>query len=200
MRKFVLAAVLVLMASGAQAATLIIDGQLLGASDVLVEGLYYNVEFVDGTCIDLFSGCDDASDFTFNTSTSAQAAAQALMDQVYCGGGCGSDAADQFSEYTNGVSSQEYGVMKTVWGIFDPSGGPPSKTRLWGFVNTRIWHEVPDYIAQGEDLFPADTSSSAEAAHDVYARWSLVPEPSTGLLVGFGLVGLAGKGRRRNRS
>ncbi len=40
MRNFVLAAVLVLMAGGAQAATLnVVGGQLMGASDVLVEGI-----------------------------------------------------------------------------------------------------------------------------------------------------------------
>ena len=77
MRKLSLAAVLVLMASGAQAATLdIVGGQLMGASGVLVDGNPYDVEFVDGTCIDLFSGCDEASDFTFHTRSESLAASQ----------------------------------------------------------------------------------------------------------------------------
>ena len=57
MRKLVLAAVLVLMAGGAQAATLnVVGGQLMGASGVLVDGSLYDVQFLDGTCIDLYSG------------------------------------------------------------------------------------------------------------------------------------------------
>ena len=84
MRKFVLAVVLVLVASSAQAATLnVVGGQLLGASDVLVDGSLYNVEFLDGTCIDLYNGCDDVSDFTFQTEAAALLAAQALLLQVF---------------------------------------------------------------------------------------------------------------------
>ena len=87
MRKFVLAAVLVLVAGGAQAATLnVIDGQLHGASGVLVDGSLYDVQFLDGTCIDLYNGCTDVSDFTFPTSASAILASQALLDQVFLDG------------------------------------------------------------------------------------------------------------------
>ena len=78
MRKFALAVGLVLMASGAQAATLnVVDGQLMGASGVIVDGTAYNVQFLDGTCIDLYDGCDEVSDFTFQGLSSATAAAQA---------------------------------------------------------------------------------------------------------------------------
>ena len=87
MRKVLLGAVLILMASGAQAATLnVIDGILHGASDVLVGGSLYDVQFLDGTCIDLFNGCDETSDFTFQTQASALLAAQALLDQVFLDG------------------------------------------------------------------------------------------------------------------
>ncbi len=90
MRKLVLAAVLVLVASGAQAATLnVIGGQLHGAFDVNVGGSLYDVEFVDGTCIALYGGCDEASDFTFQTFASAQLAARALLDQVFLDGASG---------------------------------------------------------------------------------------------------------------
>jgi hypothetical protein len=84
MRKFVLAIVLVLMAGGAQAATLnVVGGQLHGAFGVDVGGTLYNVEFLDGTCIALFNGCDAVSDFTFQSSALAAAASQALLDQVF---------------------------------------------------------------------------------------------------------------------
>jgi hypothetical protein len=86
MRRLIVAVVglLTLMAGGAQAATLnVVGGQLMGASDVLVDGSLYDVQFLDGTCIDLYNGCDESSDFTFQTWASATLAGQALLDQVF---------------------------------------------------------------------------------------------------------------------
>jgi hypothetical protein len=84
MRKLVLVAALVLMAGGAQASTLnVIGGQLHGASNVLVDGSLYDVQFLDCTSIELYTGCDEASDFTFQTEASAILASQALRDQVF---------------------------------------------------------------------------------------------------------------------
>ena len=50
-------------ASNAYAATLnVVDGQLMGASNVSVDGSLYDVQFLDGSCIDLYNGCDEVSD------------------------------------------------------------------------------------------------------------------------------------------
>ena len=64
----VLTATALLLASSnglaARAATPdVVDGELVGASDVLVDGTLYDVKFQDGTCVDLFDGCDEVSDF-----------------------------------------------------------------------------------------------------------------------------------------
>ena len=86
MRTLALLLVLALsfVSSSAFAATLnVVGGQLMGASDVLVDGNLYDVQFLDGTCIDLYNGCDEASDFTFQTEASAILASQALRDQVF---------------------------------------------------------------------------------------------------------------------
>ena len=102
MRKFVWAAVLAFMASGAQAATLNVDGatgQLLGASGVEVGGILYNVVFLDGTCIDLYGGCEDDFDFTFQSSEDALEASQVLLDLVFIDGPLGN--FDTESELTN---------------------------------------------------------------------------------------------------
>jgi hypothetical protein len=61
----------------------------MGASGVDVGGTFYDVQFLDGTCIDLYNGCDDVSDFTFQTQAAAILAAQALLDQVILDGGVG---------------------------------------------------------------------------------------------------------------
>lgn len=73
------------------AATLIVDGsgQLRGAAGVDVGGTLYDVTFREGTCTALFDGCDDPSDFTFTTLTDAQAASQALLNQVFIDGPAG---------------------------------------------------------------------------------------------------------------
>ena len=93
MRKFALLIWAVVMgwSSGAFAATLdVVGGQLLGASNVNVGGTLYNVQFIDGTCVALFNGCNEASDFTFTEPVSALSAAQALLDQVFLDGPSGS--------------------------------------------------------------------------------------------------------------
>lgn len=58
-------------------------GKITGATGVIVEGESYSVNFVDGSCIDLYSGCNENSDFVFNTLGQATAASQALLDQVF---------------------------------------------------------------------------------------------------------------------
>jgi hypothetical protein len=79
--------VALLAASSASAAAVLdVDPntvQLRGASGVVVDGVAYDAQFLDGTCIALFSGCDQASDFRFNTFAAAVGATQALLDQVY---------------------------------------------------------------------------------------------------------------------
>src|SRR5688572_27474840 len=68
----------------AEAAVLQVSGgELTGALEVDVGGTLYNVAFVEGTCVDLFSGCDEVSDFTFTSLGGATQASQALLDQVF---------------------------------------------------------------------------------------------------------------------
>ena len=58
-------------------------GRLVGARNIDVNGSLYDVTFVDGLCADLFDGCDDPSDFAFQTQADAVAAARALLDVVF---------------------------------------------------------------------------------------------------------------------
>jgi len=48
-----------------------------------------DVEFVDGTRVDLLPGRDESSDFTFTTEGSALIAAQSLLGQVFLDGPLG---------------------------------------------------------------------------------------------------------------
>lgn len=66
---------------------LVIDAasqKLTAAKGVVVDGLSYDVEFLDGTCQLLFAGCDEASDFIFgNDLNQHRLASTALMEQVF---------------------------------------------------------------------------------------------------------------------
>lgn len=90
----------------AEAATLQVDGtgELTGARGVDVDGAFYNVSFTDGTCIDLFDGCDAPEDFAFSTEASAQQAALALLAQVFLDGPLGSFDTDP--ELTRGCGEE----------------------------------------------------------------------------------------------
>ena len=88
-----------------QAALLQIDssGLLTGATGVIIDGESYDITFQDGSCIDLYSGCNESSDFTFTTRASATQAAQAIIDQVFIG------IYDDDPNLTFGCSKQKNG-------------------------------------------------------------------------------------------
>ena len=83
-------------AAPAAAAVLLVDGngQLTGATGVDVGGTLYDVTFVDGSCITVFDGCNEASDFAFSDQATAELAAQALLDQVFIDGPAGNFDTD----------------------------------------------------------------------------------------------------------
>jgi len=108
------------------AAVLNVDGttgKLLGASGVNVNGTLYDVSFQDGTCNTLFSGCDDKTDFTFQNGPDAEAAAFALLDQVFLDVAAGRFDSDP--SLTAGCSNALICIVHTPFDIF---GGRPSET------------------------------------------------------------------------
>ena len=189
MRKFVLAAVvLVLMADGARAATLnVIGGQLHGAFGVDVGGTLYDVEFLDGTCIALFNGCDAVSDFTFQSSALAAAASQALLDQVLLDGVLGN--FDSTPALSNGCEGLDECFFYTPYGL---SGSFVSLRRI--AVNSQ---SGSDRILSGSG---GSSNDQTNFSLSTYARWTQIPEPSAAHLVALGLTGLSRAKRGRNRS
>jgi len=79
------------------------NGVLMGADNVNVNGSFYDVKFEDGSCIELFNKCDDASDFVFNTANDARAASEALLWQVFIDGISG--MFDSTPTLTNGCTN-----------------------------------------------------------------------------------------------
>ena len=179
-------AALTVMSAGAGAATLnVVGGQLVGASGVDVSGTLYDVEFVDGTCIDLFDGCDEPSDFTFSTQGSATAAAKALMDQVFIDG-------------IDGLFDSNPGSTFGCTGSIECDVWTPYKSNMSGLsVGVALnWVLNDGYHVQTGKIPSFDTSFSSV----VFARFTQVPEPSTSLLFTLGLIGMSSFNKRRRVS
>ena len=88
------------------------SGVLTGARNVRVGGTLYNVTFVDGTCIDVFGGCDTGSDFKFATFEDADAAANALLGQVFVDAPVGN--FDGYPELTLGCTDPSQCLQRSL--------------------------------------------------------------------------------------
>lgn len=187
-------AALVFSPPTASAATLIIDGngELTGATGVLVNGASFDVTFADGTCAELFSGCDSASDFAFQNQAAAAAAGQALLAQVFITDTRGN--FDQDPSRTAGCSDAPFCLS------FIPFGGNGSFMSAAGVFNSAI--ESSDGLAFfGRDTTTSSSIFSFENFAVFNASAPAVPEPTTWamMLIGFGAVGGAMRSAKRKQ-
>jgi len=166
---------------------------LLGADNVEVNGLFYNVRFLDGTCIELFNGCDNADDFVFNTSDTAFAAANALLDLVFIDGVDGN--FDTNPELTNGC------VGSRACFIDSPGFVPRLKSSRFRFVRIINRDEERRRKVDGytTELVEPELDFRSNGAR-TYAVWSEAVEasaPGTAMILLMGIAGLLVSQRRK---
>jgi len=58
------------------------DGLVEQITNIEANGTIYNATFHDGTCAELFSGCDEPYDFIFTSETQSLAAGTAMLEQL----------------------------------------------------------------------------------------------------------------------
>ncbi len=184
-----------LASSTVSAAILQIDnGQLTGANEVDIDGTLFNVQFVDGTCIALFSGCDSVADFDFQTQARATQASQALLDQVFLDG---IGRFDSQPILTNGCDLSNTCFVFTPW---EPTLGG----RFGAAIAEN--HAPPNPDRVDPLLLRAPSVDLAIIIGTTFAKWTPssnppVPTPDAGFLMLTGLLGIAGYrwNRRRTR-
>ncbi len=165
------------------------NGQLLGASNVDVNGMFYIVEFVEGNCFSIYDNCNEDA-FTFSTQEDALAASAALLDQVFTDAiinGIGN--FDSFPFLTRGCTSASVCEARTPYEI--------------GFgVN---FASADNSFFEGYDtLSTGGTSFADDKDNNVWTVWTVmdsttIPEPSTISLLTLGLVLIAFTSGRRQR-
>lgn len=177
------------------------NGILYGATDVDVDGVLYDVAFLDGTLIELFGDVDENTVFPFvNPSDFPDnslflSAYEALDAQVFI------DEFDTTPDLTNGIGTSGAAYIWTPKWTNGPN--PTSSVGIVGWVNNDL--DNNDYIFSTSTNQSFDTGWWTDAGmpgadHTVYAVWTLaepVPVPGTLSLLSIGLLGLAGVSRKR---
>lgn len=172
-----------------------VDGQLIGARNVEVEGLFYNVRFLDASCEDIVAGCNGRRDFVFGTEAAANLASSVLMDSVFLDGPLGQ--FDSIPQLTDGCSSDIVCLVRTPYELFIGQDGTRARTSsFFNYAGSR-----PDEIRINNSRV---TEDSASVSRHVYTRWLIttpprvVPEPTPAILLLLSLLGwTAARARKR---
>ncbi len=144
-----------------------IGGELVGARNVDVGGILYDVQFHDGACVDLFSGCDALSDLAITELSVADAASTALLNTVLVNGPAGDFDTQPAS--VRGCENALACNIITPW-LVDVSGGDFIRVVLtsnFDGVNSDIRQQ--DVISR---LFDYSTQDQF-----TYAIWTAAPVP-----------------------
>jgi hypothetical protein len=182
------------VAAPTEAAVLLVNGsgQLTGATGVVVDGAAYDVQFVEGTCTDRFSGCETTSDLTFQTALAAYFAAQALLEEVLIDGSAGD--FDTHYELTLGCSTNETLGCHV---LIPYAAGGGEVTLAEAFNTNAALGDVPNQLVLARSY---DTTQRPQYVYALFTPAAGgVPEPSTWamMLLGFGAIGFSVRRQRK---
>lgn len=168
------------------------SGELTGATGVDVDGLFYNFSLEQGSCVELYAGCNP-DDFPFRTESVAEDAANALIQNVFIDSPNGNFAID-----LDKITGCNPGVVGCI--IFIPV--PQYGGEIPGIVHgTCIVIHPPSPLFGGEGCgFGAgdDTPLLTGDDYAVFAPLTTAPEPGTLALLGLGFISLVGARRKRS--
>lgn len=143
------------------------NGQLLGAAGIEIENAFYDVQFVDSSCILIFNNCDQITDFFFTDVQSGFEANLALLEQVFLDLPLG-----QFNsspELTNGCYSESRCSVVTPIGTVTPQ----LETFPSVVLINRADHGTDIYSGSGTSFRAADFSLRNSSADTLtYAVWA----------------------------
>lgn len=190
-----------LTTNNSQATRLLVDdeGMLLGATHILVDKLFYNVNFEYGSFLDLYVGADGTVNNVFDFYTSKYAA-QALLDNVLIDRGKymfdsnpGPGLAGEYHIYTPEFEYEGEGEYVYAW-ITKNSPAIYEEEFPDGIYGYGTMVDEPHTWAVWEKFSPVPEPRTA-----VWEKYSPVPEPGTIILFGSGLFGLIGTRLRKKK-
>lgn len=176
------------------------NGTLMGVAGLDYQGQKYNVSFQDGSCEQLFNGCDSSSDMPFTDPFVAQAAMSLLMQTIV---DSPQGNFDSQPGLINGCGSPVQCLIQTPYELSDVIG----QVKIAVFNNADI--EANDWASWGATWLK---DSHAPYATLTYALWQVadcrsptepgctpndVPEPNALWLAALGLGLGAAFGRKR---
>ena len=196
--------VLLISSTSVHSATLVIaNGELMGADGITFDGYTASVRFLEGTCVDLFNGCDQPSDIVFQSLTSNQtqakdlaiAANTALLTQVFDT----NPLYDINVGFTYGCSegTTALGYCTMITPYYYSNGYVVTSTLRNNDDNVQ-----QDIVAWGQGILTTNSTiplNPNATDRNVYASWSItpVPVPAAGLLFISGLFSLGIFGYRK---
>ena len=169
------------------------DGRLMGATNVSVNGDDYDVEFVNGTINEWFADESYNYSFTFTSYDDANLASKAILDII--------DSDEQYDTdplKINGIdilnSQAQFGYIITPYSIWLNN----LTVSVWAARNAidEAWDKVTG-PGTTEAFFDTTGTSYSIALWHPTENMNPTPEPGTTLLLGAGLLSLAGLSRKK---